>query len=311
MTSDRPPPASACGDPPTDPKSALMAKAADAERGTRADAGPTDSGPAEGPASADSPALDVDPCAARIQALLEDRDRLLSVAAHDIRTPLASLRLYLDALIKAAERGRLDPTEAATRLRKAQRQCDRLNILINNMMDAARGQSHPISLVLEPLDLVPVVTTACDRMRDQFVHQGRTLQLDVPPGAVLGDWDRPRLEQVVTNLLANVYKHAPSASARVQIEPRDGERVLLRVSDDGPGIAAEQRAFLFERQTGERPKHGMGLWIVAKIVEAFGGSIRLEEEGPQPTTGSARGACFVIDLPVRRPLTPNGGPARS
>jgi len=243
---------------------------------------------------------------------LEDRDRLLSVAAHEIRTPLASLRLYLDALIKAAERGRLDPNEAATRLRKAQRQCDRLNILINNMMDAARGQSSPIALVLETLDLVPVVMTACDRVRDQFVHQGRTLQVEVPPAAVLGDWDRPRLEQVVVNLLTNVYKHAPGASARVQIEPRDGERVLLRVSDDGPGIPAEHRAFLFARQVeGDRPKHGMGLWIVAKIVEAFGGTIRLEENSKEDSTreptvpgaSPGRGASFAIDLPVRRPLT--------
>src|SRR5207244_3247357 len=145
---------------------------------------------------------------------------------------------------------------------------DRLNILINNMMDAARGQSHPISLALESLDLVPVVVTACDRVRDQFTHQGRALQVDVPAGPVLGDWDRARLEQVVVNLLTNIYKHAPGASAHVQIVPRDGERVLLRVSDDGPGIPDEHRAFLFDRQAeGGRPKHGMGLWIVAKIVE--------------------------------------------
>ena len=226
---------------------------------------------------------------------------------------------------QAAERGRLDPNEAATRLRKAQRQCDRLNILINNMMDAARGQSHPISLMLETLDLVPVIVTACDRVRDQFTHQGRSLQVDVPPGAVLGDWDRQRLEQVVVNLLTNVYKHAPSASARVQIVPGDGERVLLRVSDDGPGIPHEHRAFLFDRQVeGDRPKHGMGLWIVAKIVEAFGGSIRLEQDPAENSAADPKvatmqtpqgrgGASFAIDLPVRRPLpsTMDSGSSRS
>jgi signal transduction histidine kinase len=304
-------PAAACGDPPEQPNSGLMAKATDSERRLPADDAPTGGSPSAQAASAESSAPAEDPCAARIRAVLEDRDRFLSVATHDIRTPLASLRLYLDALIKAAERGRLDPNEAATRLRKAQRQCDRLNILINNMMDAARGQSQPISLALETLDLVPVVVTACDRVRDQFTHQGCSLQVDVPAGAVLGDWDRPRLEQVVVNLLTNVYKHAPGASARVQIVPRDSERVLLRISDDGPGIPAEQRAFLFDRQVGvDRPKHGMGLWIVAKIVEAFGGTIRLEQDpagdpnvvpGTQMDQGR-RGASFAIDLPVRRPL---------
>ena len=309
MTIDPSAPAAACGDPPEHPDSALMAKATDGEHRSPVGDAPAGENPSAEPASTESPGPAQDPCAARIRAVLEDRDRFLSVATHDIRTPLASLRLYLDALIKAAERGRLDPIEAATRLRKAQRQCDRLNILINNMMDAARGQSHPISLVLETLDLVPVIVTACDRVRDQFTHQGRSLQLDVPSGAVLGDWDRPRLEQVVVNLLTNVYKHAPGASARVQVVPREGERVLLRVSDDGPGIPDEHRAFLFDRQVeGDRPKHGMGLWIVAKIVEAFGGSIRLEQdpaEDPkvqarQPSQG--RGASFAIDLPIRRPL---------
>ncbi|HEY8927514.1 MAG TPA: HAMP domain-containing sensor histidine kinase [Polyangia bacterium] len=266
----------------------------------------------EGPAQLDTESSGPapDPCAARIRAVLEDRDRLLSVSAHEIRTPLASLRLYLDALIKAAERGRLDPAEAATRLRKAQRQCDRLNVLINNMMDAARGQSKPISLVLETFDLVPVVMTACDRLRDQFTHQGRTLEVDVPAGGLLGDWDRPRLEQIVMNLLSNVYKHAPGASARVQVEPRDGERVVLRISDDGPGIPEEYRPFLFERQVeSDRPKkHGMGLWIVGQIVRAFGGSICLEER-PPANPGAAKGACFAIDLPVRRPLSPAGSGA--
>jgi len=320
MTIDPSAPLVACGDPPEGPDSALMAKATDGERRHPVEGtGPVTASPAATAGGEPFPAAQ-DPCAARIRAVLEDRDRLLSVAAHEIRTPLASLRLYLDALIKAAERGRLEPEEAAIRLRKAQRQCDRLNILINNMMDAARGQSSPIALALETLDLVPVVMTACDRVRDQFVHQGRALHVDAPSSAVLGDWDRPRLEQVVVNLLTNVYKHAPGASARVQIEPRAGERVLLRISDDGPGIPAEQRAFLFSRQVEGGPKHGMGLWIVAKIVEAFGGTIRLEETSKESTSESSkedstreptvpgpggshgRGACFALDLPVRRPL---------
>ena len=307
MTVDPSDPAPACGDPPENPNSAVMMKAT--SDGERRPPGPdgtsADSSSELGGAESTGPAQD--PCAARIRAVLEDRDRLLSVSAHEIRTPLASLRLYLDALIKAAERGRLDPTEAATRLRKAQRQCDRLNVLINNMMDAARGQTQPISLVLETFDLVPVVTTACERVRDQFAQQGRALEVDVPASGVIGDWDRPRLEQVVMNLLSNVYKHAPAASARVQLEAREGERVLLRISDDGPGIPDEYRPILFERQIeGNGPKkHGMGLWIVAQIVRAFGGSIRLEER--PPTATSARpGASFAIDLPIRRPLAPAG-----
>src|SRR4051812_31639511 len=140
-----------------------------------------------------------------LQASLDERDRLLSVAAHELRTPLASLRLYLDALIKAADRGKLEPSEAAVRLRKAQRQCDRLNVLLDNMMDAARAPARPITEVFEPVDLAAIVTTTCDRLRDQFTNQGRTLEALVPPsGSLFGDWDRGRLEQVLSNLVSNV-----------------------------------------------------------------------------------------------------------
>src|SRR4051812_34069062 len=104
--------------------------------------------------------------AEQLQASLDDRDRLLSVAAHELRTPLASLRLYLDALIKTADRGKLEPTEAGVRLRKAQRPCDRLNVLLDNMMDAAPAPTRALSVVFEPVDLTAIVTTTCERPRD-------------------------------------------------------------------------------------------------------------------------------------------------
>jgi signal transduction histidine kinase len=236
-----------------------------------------------------------------LQSSLEERDRLLSVAAHEIRTPLASLRLYLDALIKTADRGKLEPTEAAVRLRKAQRQCDRLNVLLDNMMDAARAPTRALSVVFEPVDLTAIVTATCDRLRDQFTHQGRTLEAVVPVGGpVLGEWDRARLEQVLNNLVSNVFKHAPGASAKVQVKAGDPGRALLTVSDDGPGIRPEDRRTLFERTarsihggTAGKTGMGVGLWIVAQIVQAFGGTIRLDAEAP-------RGASFVIDLPMHK-----------
>lgn len=241
----------------------------------------------------------------QLQAFLDDRDRLLSIAAHEIRTPLASLRLYLDALIKTADRGKLEPAEAGVRLRKAQRQCDKLNVLLDNMMDAARAPVQALSVVFEPVDLVAVVTATCDRLRDQFTHQGRSLEVAVPAGGpLLGDWDRARLEQVLNNLVANVFKHAPGASAKIQVRAGDAGRVLLTISDDGPGIRPEDRSGLFDRTTRSGPgamagKTGMGvgLWIVAQIVQAFGGTIRLD-------TDVAKGASFVIDLPVHRAAPP-------
>lgn len=226
---------------------------------------------------------------------LEERDTLLSVAAHEIRTPLASLRLYLDAVIKAADRGSLDPVDVAVRLRKARRQCDRLNVLLNNLMDVSRAPSRPLSVVLEPVDIVATVAGVCERLRDQFTHQGRKLEAATPPGPLWGDWDRIRLEQILTNLITNAHKHAPGAPVLVEVKATAGDRVQLTVADQGPGITAEDRQRIFERFTQAHVTEGgrgLGLWIVAQIVEAFGGTIQLNN-------GPTGGATFTVDLPRR------------
>jgi len=233
--------------------------------------------------------------AIRSDAAAEERDELLSVAAHEIRTPLASLRLYLDAMIKAADRGTLTPADAAVRLRKAQRQCDRLNILLSNLLDVSRAPTRQLSVILEPIDLGATVVAICERLRDPFVQQGRRLDVAVPQEPLWGDFDRMRLEQIVTNLVTNAHKHAPGASVRVAVDPAPGDRVALVVSDDGPGIRAEERQRIFERSgqaksTGR--SMGLGLWIVAQVVEAFGGTIRCTSE-------LGHGATFTIDLPRR------------
>jgi signal transduction histidine kinase len=229
----------------------------------------------------------------QLKSALDGRDDLLSVAAHEIRTPLASLRLYLDALIKAADRGVLDPVESGVRLRKAQRQCDRLNILLNNLLDVARSPARGFSVAAEKIDLIAVVKSVCDRLRDQFARQGRTLEVITPVDVVWGDWDRTRLEQVLTNLLSNAHKHAPGASARVEVAVRDGERVAVTVADGGPGIKPELREHLFER--GANPPKaggmGLGLWIVSQIMSAFGGTVRLDTE--------SAGTSITFELPRR------------
>src|SRR5438105_2470451 len=156
----------------------------------------------------------------------DERDTLLSVAAHEIRTPLASLRLYLDAVIKAADRGSLDAADVGVRLRKARRQCDRLNVLLNDLIDIARAPARPVTVPPEPVDIVATVGAVCDRLREQFSADGWNPEV-VAAEPLLGAWDRTRLEQMVANLVSSAHKRAPSAPVRVEVNATDGNRVAL------------------------------------------------------------------------------------
>jgi signal transduction histidine kinase len=227
-----------------------------------------------------------------LEAALKVRDELLSVAAHELRTPLGSLRLYIDGLVRSSERGTLTGAELALRLKQAGNQIDRLEALLNNLLDFSRVRSGRLSLVLEPLELAGLAGSVADRFRDEFTRHGRVLEVHAT-GAVWGDWDRLRLEQVLTNLLSNALKHAPRSPVRVLVVAENDHQARLIVADQGPGILPEERARIFERFT-QLPSTGgglgIGLWIVAQIVEALGGTIRIESE-------VGRGASFIVELP--------------
>ncbi|HEX2659740.1 MAG TPA: HAMP domain-containing sensor histidine kinase [Polyangia bacterium] len=223
----------------------------------------------------------------------DERDALLSVAAHEIRTPLASLRLYLDAVIKAADRGSLDAADVGVRLRKARRQCDRLNVLLNDLIDIARAPARPLAVPPEPVDIVAAVSGVCDRLREQFTSDGWNVEV-IGAGPLLGVWDRTRLEQMAANLIASAHKRAPSAPVKVELKPGDGDRVALIVSDSGPGLPPEEQERVFQRPTkeslGAEGIGAVGLWLVARIADAFGGTVRMEN----PPAGGTK---FTIDLP--------------
>lgn len=230
---------------------------------------------------------------ALLEEALRARDEFLSVAAHELRTPLASLKLYVEILARGAQRGPLDAADASRRLERARVQCDRLDALLNNLLDLSRIRSGRIALVPEEMDLAAVAGQAHARFSDELARSGRPFRLDAP-APVLGRWDLLRLEQVFNNLIANAVRHAPGAAVEVSVRAR-ADRALLAVRDEGPGIAEEVRATLFDRYAQATPSRGgigLGLWIVRRIVEAMGGTVAVES---QPGGGST----FTADLPLR------------
>jgi signal transduction histidine kinase len=234
-----------------------------------------------------------DGAAQTVREALQARDRQLSVATHELRTPISSILLNLQMLERAArERGPLDTATVEKMLAIPVRQLRRLASMVGLLLDAAQVEAERLVLEPEPLDLCELVHEAVARLQELARASGCSLELghcDPLPGL----WDRLRLEQVITNLLTNAIKYG---GGQVQVGTRRGNDAAIVVRDHGPGIAPEdqQRIFQpFERLTAGRHEEGagLGLYIVREIVRAHGGRIEVDSVLGQ-------GATFTVLLPI-------------
>jgi signal transduction histidine kinase len=220
------------------------------------------------------------------------RDDFLSIAGHELKTPLTALLMQAESLVRIGD-GEVPP-RVAERLEKVLRVAERMRTLIDELLDVSRITAGRLQLQLEEVDLAAVVVENVARMSDDFSRASSDVQLDIS-GALCGRWDRSRIEQVVTNLLSNAIKYGAGKPIEVRAEA-DGERAVLTVRDRGIGIAPEDQARIFDRfERAVSSRHfgglGLGLWIARQIIEAHGGSIAVDS-----TPGE--GAQFRIALPM-------------
>jgi signal transduction histidine kinase len=219
---------------------------------------------------------------------------LLSIS-HDLRTPLTSIRGYAEALAD----GTLDDADPNERKRAATiigAEGRRLERLVKDLLDLSRLDSHQFSLNPRPCDATEVVRNA----GGAFAPQARELGIDlrVVSGEPLGvDLDPERLGQIVANLIENALKYAV-ARVEVYAAPQGPTQVAIVVADDGPGIAADQMARVFERlytvreTPGRAVGTGLGLAIVRELAAAMGGTARAE-------AAPGGGTRFVVSLPAQ------------
>lgn len=226
------------------------------------------------------------------------RDEFLSVASHELNTPLTPLQLQLDTLLRGARRKELslDPVRTLERLELAARQVDRLTTRVASLLDVSRITSNTLRLDLEDVDLAEVTREVVARFADDLAVAHCELTVDIPLAAT-GRWDRLRLDQVATNLLSNALKYGAGAPVSVTVTPGPLARLVVR--DHGMGIAPEDQARIFERFERAVPaRHygglGLGLWITRRITEALGGTVSVES---RPGEGST----FTVQLPAEAP----------
>ncbi|MFB9323621.1 GAF domain-containing sensor histidine kinase [Cryptosporangium minutisporangium] len=224
--------------------------------------------------------------AGRAQELDELKDRILSTVGHELRTPLSSIRGYLEVLLDDSDR--LDPVLARQFLGVMQRNSERLLHLVDDMLTAAEFGTGAFSLRLADVDLAALVTAVVEENRPLTDHQRVRLVLEAPERVVVSAARRP-LEQALRHLLLNAIRYTAQGEIRVRVEDNPDPAVV--VSDTGAGIAAEDLPRLFdpfyrsaEADADAVQGVGLGLTVVRAIVEAHGGRITIDSEPAQGTT---------------------------
>ncbi|HLM46677.1 MAG TPA: PAS domain-containing sensor histidine kinase [Myxococcaceae bacterium] len=233
-------------------------------------------------------------------------DAFLATAAHELRTPLTALRLQVQNLLHRVNTGAGLAVEVlTTKLQAAVRQTERLNALIDLLLDVSRMTVGRIELKRTSVDLAELARDLLARHADELTAGGIEVRLEAKP--VTGDWDVARLEQVVGNLLSNALKYGNRKPVHIEVR-REGASALLAVTDTGLGVPASDHRRIFERferaHSGTQTGLGLGLWVVREIVAAHGGSIELASV---PNEGST----FTVRLPLAPTLeavVPEEGP---
>jgi signal transduction histidine kinase len=222
------------------------------------------------------------------------REEFLSIAAHELKTPLAALHLQLQTLRRGTGGGTLEPARLDAGLERAIAQSSKLTRLLDHLLDLSRATAGRLVLERERVDLAELVRDVVTRLAGPLGAAGCpcTVRAQASPA---GEWDRIRIEQVLTNLLTNAMRYAPGSPIEIETGPTDG-RAFLRVRDHGPGLSPEARAALFSpyQRASESLAAGglgLGLYISKQIVEAHRGTI-----GVETTPGG--GATFTVTLPL-------------
>jgi signal transduction histidine kinase len=237
------------------------------------------------------------------------KDEFVLTASHELRSPLTSVQGFAELLM--LDKDSLTPRQRET-VEIILDNCRHLVRLLNDLLDLARSDAGRLAIRRQPTEVAPLIDDVVRTMRAQTEAAHQSLGEDVQPGLPSIDVEPDRIRQILVNLLTNAHEYSPEG-ASIGIAARAlGAEVEISVSDNGPGIPADQLERIFERFTrGDAGLTqrvggtGLGLAISKSLVELHGGSIAAESTPGQ-------GATFRVRLPVATGGAPvDGGPGRA
>jgi len=233
----------------------------------------------------------------KAQDTLKIRDEFLAIASHELRTPLAPLSLLLQTFNQFFSKSEVvalpEAPAYAKMLNIAKTQVDRLERLVDDLLDASRIRTGCLTLSRESFDLTEMVRSVTDYYASKIKSANCKIDLQLQD-KVLGSWDPLRLEQVMTNLLSNAIKFGEGKPIVISLNG-DHQQVVLSIEDFGIGILEEDQSRIFERferavSMQEFGGLGLGLYIVHQIVTSHHGSIKVE-------SSLGKGSKFIVTLP--------------
>jgi len=230
-------------------------------------------------------------------AAVTARDEFLSIASHELKTPLATLHLQAQLRTKnlAKENMAAFTPEKLQKMNEMDtRQIKLLICLVDDMLDISRLRSGKLTIKSESCDLSQLAREVTDGINLSIKDSTSTISIHAPLG-IIGNWDRYRIEQILNNLLTNAIRYGNKKPIEVKVTTQNG-RARLTVRDSGIGIEVKDQKRIFQRferagPSSEASGLGLGLYITQQIVIAHGGSVSVESQ-------LGKGSCFTVDLPL-------------
>ncbi|MFL5813725.1 MAG: PAS domain-containing protein [Bdellovibrionia bacterium] len=235
----------------------------------------------------------------QLEEALHARQELIDICSHELKTPLTTLRLQTQTALRKISKGDVSVCEPA-RIQRLLASCDdqmgRLNHLVEDMLDLTRISAGKLPIDPERFSLSALVLEVLERFDEQFSEAGCRASTSLEPN-VIGNWDRFRIDQVLTNLISNAIKYAKGKPIQVSLrKSQDAKVAVLSVKDEGAGIAPENHERIFNRferavSANEISGLGLGLYITRQIIELHAGTIHVE-------SALGKGATFIVELPL-------------
>ena len=230
----------------------------------------------------------------KLEALDKSRNQFVSNASHELKTPLATMKLLLESVIYQPDMDLAVRTEFMTDINK---EIDRLSLIVSDLLTLVQMDTKNMKLNRQNIRLAELVRDTAHRLTPMLQAREQKIQMELEDEGEMYA-DGPKLQQVVYNLMDNAVKYTqPGGTIQVKLN-RAGKEITLTVSDNGPGIPKEDLPHIFDRfyrvdkaRSREKGGTGLGLSIVRQIVMLHGGGISVKSEEGQ-------GASFIVELPA-------------